>query len=57
MEKREGPDWHKDTNLVESVVKAFIETLQVEKDHCPPCLHTHFDSVDVPADLTSKELW
>ena len=40
--------------LVQYVIQALIEVLQVEKDDGPACLHTDPDLVDVSTDLKYK---
>ena len=37
--------------LVQYIIQALIEVLQVKKDDCSACLHTDFDSIDVPTNL------
>ena len=43
------------TNLVQGVIQALIEALQVEKNHCSSCFHAHFDTIDVPANLKAEQ--
>ena len=40
-----------DVVLVEHVVQALIQVIQVEQDHCSASLHTNLDLVDVPTNL------
>ncbi len=37
--------------LVEDIIEALIEVLQIEKDDCPPCLHANLDLINVTANL------
>ena len=37
--------------LVQYIIQALIEVLQVEKDDCSASLHTDLDSIDVPTNL------
>ena len=40
--------------LVQYIIQALIEVLQVEKDDCPACFHTDLDLVDVSTYLKIK---
>ena len=40
--------------LVQYIIQALIEVLQVKKDDRPACLHAYFDLVDVSTDLNTK---
>ncbi len=37
--------------LVEDIIEALIEVLQIEKDDCPPCFHANLDLINVTANL------
>ena len=43
-----------DVVLVEHVIQALIQVLQVEQDDCSPCLHADLDLVNVPTHLKKK---
>ena len=40
--------------LVQYIIQALIEVLQVKKDDCSACLHTDLYLVDVSTDLIQK---
>ena len=40
-----------DVVLVQHVIQAFIQVLQIEQDHCTSSFHANLDLIDVPADL------
>ena len=44
-----------DVVLVEHVIQALIQVLQVEQDDCSPCLHTDLDLVYVAAHLKKRK--
>ena len=44
-----------DVVLVEHVIQALIQVLQVEQDDCSPCLHTDLDLVNVATYLKKKK--
>ena len=37
--------------LVQNIIKTLIQIFQVQKNHCPPNLHTYFNLVDISAHL------
>ena len=45
-----------DVVLVEHVIQALIQILQVEQDDCSPCLHTDLDLVNVPTHLKKRKI-
>ena len=44
-----------DVVLVEHVIQALIQVLQVEQDDCSPCLHTDLDLVNVSTHLKKRK--
>ena len=45
-----------DVVLVEHVIQALIQVLQVEQDDCSPCLHADLDLVNVPTHLKKRKM-
>ena len=45
-----------DVVLVEYIIQALVQVLQVEQDDSSPCLHTNFDLVNVATHLKKMEL-
>ena len=44
-----------DVVLVQHVIQAFVQVLQVEQDHCSSSLHANLDLVDVSTNLQIKQ--
>ena len=44
-----------DVVLVEHIIQALIQVLQVEQDDCSPCLHTDLDLVYVATHLKKRK--
>ena len=44
-----------DVVLVEHVIQAVVQVLQVEQDDCSPCLHTNLDLVYVATHLKKRQ--
>ena len=45
-----------DVVLVEHIIQALIQVLQVEQDDCSSCLHTDLDLVNVPTHLKKRKI-
>ena len=43
-----------DVVLVQHIIKALVQVLQVEQDHRSSSLHTNFDLIDVSANLNNE---
>ena len=44
-----------DVVLVEHIIQALVQVLQVEQDDCSPCLHADLDLVNVPTHLKKRK--
>ena len=41
--------------LVEHIIQTLVKVLQVEQNHCSPCLHADLDLVDVTTHLINEQ--
>ena len=44
-----------DVVLVQHIIQAFVQVLQVEQDHCSSSFHANLDLIDVSANLYEQQ--
>lgn len=46
-----------DVVLIEHIIQAFVQALQVQQNHGPPCFHANLDLINVPTNLKESKLY